>query len=387
MVEEKVDPETMSVAVSPFPQLFRNPSVFQGEAGQDPTRWLKEYDRVSKYNKWDDMFCLANVYFFLDGTARQWYENNEDQIPSWNDFKSELTKTFGDSKQTKIRAGEELKVRVQKLGESTQSYIQSVLRLCQEVNPDMPEEEKISHFMKGISEDIYQFILTKQPATTKDFIKWCQYSEEMKQKRVGRKKFDRLPNVVPLSAIDEEMDLASLIRKIVREEIRRVMAPSVERPDEQLQSIEAIVREEVEEALSPISKAPTPWTGVRSQPRRQRPYPTVSKIQRPPFTSQPRRTDQWRTTDNRPVCFHCGRPGHVVRYCRERRAIFDDYRNNRRNRDDQGSEIRDPTDYNRSITRSTSPSPTRGRSPMRRYRSPSPYRRSSLSPGRHSEGN
>ncbi|GFV18388.1 hypothetical protein TNCV_4447571 [Trichonephila clavipes] len=37
-----------------------------------------KYDRVANFNKWDDMMCLANVYFFLDGTARQWYVNNED---------------------------------------------------------------------------------------------------------------------------------------------------------------------------------------------------------------------------------------------------------------------------------------------------------------------
>ncbi|GFU30024.1 hypothetical protein TNCV_4716801 [Trichonephila clavipes] len=32
---------------------------------------------------------------------------------------------------------------------------------------------------------------------------------------------------------------------------------------------------------------------------------------------------EWRTADNRPVCFHCGRPGHVMRYCRERKAVFE----------------------------------------------------------------
>ncbi|GFV22406.1 transposon Ty3-I Gag-Pol polyprotein [Trichonephila clavipes] len=39
---------------------------------------------------------------------------------------------------------------------STQSYIQSVLGLCQEVNPLMKEDEKVSHLMKGVAEDIYQ---------------------------------------------------------------------------------------------------------------------------------------------------------------------------------------------------------------------------------------
>ncbi|GFV75752.1 transposable element Tcb2 transposase [Trichonephila clavipes] len=51
-------------------------------AWEDPLKWLKEYDRVANFNKWDDMMCLANVYFFLDGTARQWYVNNEDALDS-----------------------------------------------------------------------------------------------------------------------------------------------------------------------------------------------------------------------------------------------------------------------------------------------------------------
>ncbi|GFU15286.1 CCHC-type domain-containing protein [Trichonephila clavipes] len=53
---------------------------------------------------------------------------------------------------------------------------------------------------------------------------------------------------------------------------------------------------------------------------------------------EPRKTDVWRTADNRPVCFHCGRPGHVMRYCRERKAVFDSSRNRRRNFDDVGTE-------------------------------------------------
>ncbi|GFS77865.1 hypothetical protein TNCV_3031851 [Trichonephila clavipes] len=56
----------------------------------------------------------------------------------------------------------------------------------------------------------------------------------------------------------------------------------------------------------------------------------------------------------------------------ERKAVFDNSRNRRRNFDDVGTEeeIRRPNS-----SRRFTPSPTRGRSPIRSYRSPSPYRR------------
>ncbi|GFV73453.1 CCHC-type domain-containing protein [Trichonephila clavipes] len=144
--------------------------------------------------------------------------------------------------------------------------------------------------------------------------------------------------------------------------------------------LEEIVQDEVERVLAPVSTKPT-----ETRPRPT--YATVTRKYRAPvqkFPLEPRKTDVWRTADNRPVCFHCGRPGHVMRYCRERKAVFDNSRNRRRNFDDVGTEeeIRRPNS-----SRRFTPSPTRGRSPIRRYRSPSPYRRSSQSPGRRSEEN
>ncbi|GFT34006.1 CCHC-type domain-containing protein [Trichonephila clavipes] len=185
--------------------------------GEDPLKWLKEYDRVANFNKWDDMMCLDNVYFFLDGTARQWYVNNEDALDSWEAFKNGLSGLFGDRQKYTRRAEEQLKCRAQRSGESTQSYIQSVLGLCQEVNPLMREDEKVSHLMKDVAEDIYQALLTREINDTASFIKWCNYIEDMKQKRVGRPRFERLPNVVPVASLTDETDLVSLIRTIVRE--------------------------------------------------------------------------------------------------------------------------------------------------------------------------
>ncbi|GFV47433.1 CCHC-type domain-containing protein [Trichonephila clavipes] len=258
------------------------------------------------------MMCLANVYFFLDGTARQWYVNNEDALDSWEAFKNGLSGLFGDRQKYTRRAEEQLKCRAQRSGESTQSYIQSVLGLCQEVNPLMKEDEK---------------------------------------------------SVTPNE------------RKV-----HRLVNQTQESLDSDPQSLEEIVQDEVERVLAPVSTKPT-----ENRPRPT--YAAVTGKYRAPvqkFPPEPRKTDVEKTADNRPVCFHCGRPGHVMRYCRERKAVFDNSRNRRRNFDDVGTEeeIRRPNS-----SRRFTPSPTRGRSPIRRYRSPSPYRRSSQSPGRRSEEN
>ncbi|GFT39466.1 CCHC-type domain-containing protein [Trichonephila clavipes] len=180
--------EAKPAVVTPSLQQWRSPSTFRGAPGEDPLKWLKEYDRVANFNKWDDMMCLANVYFFLDGTARQWYVNNEDALDSWEAFKNGLSGLFGDRQKYTRRVEEQLKCRAQRSGESTQSYIQSVLGLCQEVSTKPTET---------------------RPRPT----------------------------------------YAAVTRKY----------------------------------RAPVQK----------------------------FPPEPRKTDVWRTADNGPVCFHCGRPGHV----------------------------------------------------------------------------
>ncbi|GFU82018.1 CCHC-type domain-containing protein [Trichonephila clavipes] len=241
--------EAKPAVVTPSLQQWRSPSTFRGAPGEDPLKWLKEYDRVANFNKWDDMMCLANVYFFLDGTARQWYVNNEDALDSWEAFKNGLSGLFGDRQKYTRRAEEQLKCRAQRSGE-------------------------------------YTVLHTK-----------C-------------------------------------IRTLPREEVHRLVNQTQESLDSDPQSLEEIVQDEVERVLAPVSTKPT-----ETRPRPT--YAAVTRKYRAPvqkFPPEPRKTDVWRTADNRPVCFHCGRPGHVMRYCRERKAVFDNSRNRRRNFDDVGTE-------------------------------------------------
>ncbi|UYV85062.1 K02A2.6-like, partial [Cordylochernes scorpioides] len=290
--------------------LPRNPSMFSGEGVEDPRSWLKGYERVAKHNQWDETLCLANVYFYLTGTALKWYENNEESIQTWTEFMSQLENVFGKNESSRLRAEKILKTRAQLKGESTEYYIQDVLRLCKEVDPQMNEEDKISHLMKGIAEELYQALIPRDVHNTEQFVTECRRIESIHCKRVTPTKYERLPNVASLSDHDDRADLSSMIRQIVREEVQRALGSTREEP--KISNIEDMVKEEIGRTLAPISKP------RRSSPQKERPREFYNnryvaqtiRPQQPKQVNGRRDTNEWRTTEGKPICFHCGRPGH-----------------------------------------------------------------------------
>ncbi|UYV84941.1 hypothetical protein LAZ67_X004064, partial [Cordylochernes scorpioides] len=296
------------------------PSTFSGDGSEDSQRWLKDYKRIAQYNRWDNPMCLANAIFFLAGTARQWYENNEDVLTSWEVFQRALGETFGQQEEEIKKAEALLKIRAQKANESSESYIQDVLYLCQLIDPRMDNETKLGHLMKGVAEDVYQILIARDVDNVEQFLSQCRKIELLKKRRITTKKFERLPNVTSMAC--EEDELSSLIRRIVQEEVQRAFSQPMHTTD----SLEEIIREEVKKNLAPISRTTT--SPMMKQPR---PAPTYDQAGRTFYNSSASlpKAREWRTPDDRPVCFHCGRPGHVVRYCRERRQIFANVRTRR----------------------------------------------------------
>lgn len=49
--KRKMAEETMAVLVTPAYQKLTSLSNFCGDLGEDTLKWLKEYDRVTKFNK------------------------------------------------------------------------------------------------------------------------------------------------------------------------------------------------------------------------------------------------------------------------------------------------------------------------------------------------
>ncbi|UYV69617.1 hypothetical protein LAZ67_6004101 [Cordylochernes scorpioides] len=370
----------VNTVVNTCKHLTRNPTVFSGNGTEDCGKWMKDYERIARSNCWDATMKLANAPFFLEGTAGQWYDNNEEGMDSWDMFKEMFSRTFDNSGVLLRRAKDNLQSRAQKSTESCESYIQDVLSLCRQVNPDMSQGEKVAHLMKGVVEDVYQVILVKEIDTVEAFVDWCRKVEACKQRRIGKPRFERLPNVASIEQPNSS-SLEDLIRRIVREEIKSALHFESIVPE--VNSLKKIIHEEVERNLTPIAEQGPYYREQRRYfegPAKPTPYYQQQSPTR--LTTARRKTDEWRTVDNIPVCFQCGRPGHVARYCRERRGMVDRQPPGRYHPVQNGPR----TIYNsdetpgRTSYRSPSPYPGRGRSPAERRPSISPSRRSGRSP-------
>lgn len=371
------------------------PATFHGDAFEDVEDWLDQYERVADVNHWTERQKLTHAYFALEKSARTWYENREASFHTWGNFRRQLLDSFASSDRRDY-AQQLIEARVQQPNESVVMYAEDMARLFRRADPDMTEAKKVRHLMRGIKEPLFAGLVRNPPTTVDDFIKEATIIERALQQRCRH--FDRLPNNTPISAAAQGVDQPSLremIRVILREELRALGITPTESP---VVSVAEVVRQELRQAFSspppcpearPLSYAdvvrrPPPSPEVPPFQPRTVPVPWWQResVRRPPV----RRTDLWRTADRRPLCFHCGEPGHIARFCPHREAGVASFSPAASLRfDDRCAPNRDHLSTSQAASprrRLQSPSPVRYTSPNRQSfadvvrggRSPSPRR-------------
>lgn len=347
--------------------------------GVDVEDWLKMYERVSGHNRWDPTLMLANIGYYLRGTPQVWYETTEHDLTSWDDCKSRLKELFGQPEGRQLAAKKELATRAQTTTESYVSYIQDVLSLCMKADAQMTEADKVGHVLKGIADDAFHLLLCKDCTTVSAIIKECQKFEQAKSRRITAP-FTRLPNTAPTSSCEDPVpsrrqspsdvgrDAPEGLTRVIRRELEAMAPASLFQHASQsshpsIPLIQAVVRQEIENL------------GIRSvcavdhPGRHETPFRTASRNTY--RTSNYRNPAEWRTRDDRPICFNCHRAGHVARYCQSRplrptRRPYPDFQY--------------ANDAPRSFSPRRQPHDAARISPSRIDRSPSPQRRQSRSP-------
>ncbi|XP_077547616.1 uncharacterized protein LOC144159808 [Haemaphysalis longicornis] len=311
----------------------RDPPQFSGADDQDVEDWLSSFERVSAYNRWDEVTKLSNAGFSLRGVAEQWFLNHPADRSTWTAFTTNITRVFGRPAVRKLLAEQRLRERAQQAGETFTCYIEDVVDLCRRANPSMPEQDTVKHILKGIDEDAFQMLLAKNPQNVSEVVSLCQSYEELRRQRtLTRRRLSQRDDPLCALEVDGNPSLLRRIKELIREEVARQISllpclPQQSSPTQdpaQSSPLHQIIREQVADAISaapePLPVAPSlcyaevaARTPAHAYVPRRRPQP-------PPHLTQvrpsPLHTNPWRTPDNRPICFSCRIPGHVARYCR-----------------------------------------------------------------------
>lgn len=323
------------VSTTSFPAARqRDPPTFSGTGMIDVEDWLATYERVGKYNGWNDAAKLNNVAFYLTDIAKTWFLNHEADLPSWTSFSTRVGELFGKPASRKAEAQEKLSRRIQLEGEKYISYIEDILTLCSRADAAMPEPVKINHIMKGISQEAFQFLVTKSPSTVQQLVELCQALQDATNNHVRRPPVTAYGQT-NLPAIESANidSLRSLIRDIVREELQRLATPpSGQSLSTASPGLQTLIQQEVSTVLAenqPSPPRPSSADVVRSPPAPRplpRPAPgyeaaaeTVATMYSTgvPPSLRYRLSPFARQTETR-TCFYCGIRGHILRNCRKR---------------------------------------------------------------------
>lgn len=394
------DPTTMATAGSTSELIVSPPCLpepFHGDSHEDVEDWLEHFERVARTNAWDETRKLGRVYFALQDSAKVWFENHEAVITTWEDFRQHLLAAYA-STDRREKAENALQSRSQRTNESVSMYVEDMCRLFKRADPNMTEEKKLRHLMRGVKQDLFAGLVRNPPRTVAEFRTEATTIEKALQQRARH--YNRDASSAPVDVLsagqsNNSETLRELVRSIVREEIQKLMQPQV-MPT--VSTLAAVIRDEVRHAI--LQPEPEPQPVRLEQPLQTRRMPTyadalrqpavhnasfVAPSTRPsashgsPFLGElrPRKSDVWRTPDWTPLCFHCGEAGHLYRTCPYRRAGLRGFSVNApcpRN----GERPMEIEDY---LSRQQLPSASfqhQPRSPApKRYRSPSPRRPSS----------
>jgi hypothetical protein len=147
--------------------------TFSGSESENINQWLKIFNKWCTLSNFKDNQKSSLLSFVFIGSAAKilaaW--DSADAIPNdWAAATAKIKLQFSDSSRTKVHEATLLRRKLLP-SESFDEYFADVINLCSLVKPDMPEVDKIQNILKGLPENIVQFLLFKDPQTTEDVLK------------------------------------------------------------------------------------------------------------------------------------------------------------------------------------------------------------------------
>ena len=310
------------------------PAIFHGYENENVDRWLQRFALylATKRLRDDSPQAAIQLALHLSGPAESFYYNLPSVIQgSYTDLRDALKERFAPAHRS-LRLRQALSVRRQGATETIEKFLADLNEKFSCL--DLRDEDKLSYLVQGLRPDIQAEVLKKEPKTYAEAEDAARLLYSIQQALSQRREEDITRLVQQTASLSSPS--ASLITANTTADSRKL----IEQNSAVLANIEALSEKL---GMSPGTRT----TNIaalddRNSDDQRNLFETVEKMEDKLINliqdldrrvdaritglarrQQATRSDppRERTRDGRPVCFTCGRVGHLQTSCPERRNL------------------------------------------------------------------
>ena len=317
---------------------------FRGLDGDDVVEWFEVFENRLKRRRiaLDSESALTELILHLAGPAKDFYSDLTSEEKDTLDNVKRIMIEHYSSKDHGYGQREYLLNRRQAPSETRDHYLTDLCTKFRRLG--LTNKEKMTYFLQGLRPEIRQLVYMKEPKTFAEAEKAARFAESI----------SRAPQSSTTGATTERELIAKLLDQKAAKDENAILSKldvlinghKTKTGDDQVQSLVSKLNGLIEKATSQPT-GPTPEVGTASlaaysdQTRRETPdyMKEIRKIKDSLFDmiqnldrrldaringlarrNQPSREEppRQRTREGRPICYICGRVGHVQQNCTER---------------------------------------------------------------------
>ncbi|KAK9700599.1 Retrotransposon gag protein [Popillia japonica] len=262
----------------PITPKFTRPPRFN-PSKTNPVDFLKDYAVAARANSWNDVLQLCYFVNSLENSAARNFAKRNPNATWSETLKGFKSKFIGPNYEDDLNL--RLLNRRQSANESLIEYFYAIIDLCDEIDSEMPEASIMRRLPAGMLPYYRHMINISRPNTLSDYERVVDSISETEREGslYSTEKLKPQP-----SHKEHSQDVQELLKNMTQE-------------------IKSLVLSEVNSTLRTNQRNYGGYNRANSdntQGQHSRQHPTSSQFSRS------------RTTDGRPICYRCNKPGHIA---------------------------------------------------------------------------